>query len=93
MADERDLAAGAAELEKLAAELDGQAYAVTLVIMEGRRPCLGITNRRAEQLTEFIYSDGTDFFWGWAQRIAPVSDLAAAAAAIDRVLRVIGGNR
>ncbi len=97
MADERNLAAGAAELEKLAAELDGQAYAVTLVTVQGRRPCLSITNRQAVQLTEFIYAAPADggewwFWFGWAQRIAPVADLAAAAAAIDRVLRVIGGN-
>ncbi len=93
MANAQDLAAGAAELEKLAAELDGQAYAVALVTGEGRRPCLHITNRRAEQLAEYVYSDGESFWWGWAQQIAPVDDLAAAAAAIDRVLRVLSGNR
>ncbi len=88
MAD-RNLAAGAAELEKLAAELDGQAYAVTLVTTQGR-PHLHITNRQATQLTERIYSDGTAYWWGWAERIADVSDVAAAAAAVSRVLRSIG---
>ena len=93
MADERDLAAGAADLEKVANELDGQTYVCTLVTGGGRRPALQVTDRAAMQRAEYIYSDGTDFFWGWAQRIAPVSDLPAAAAAIDRVLKVLGRNR
>jgi hypothetical protein len=93
MTTECDLAAGAAELEKLAAELDGRAYAVSLVTGGGRRPHLHITNRRAPVMTENIYSDGEAFFWGWAERIAPVADLAAAAAAVDRVLKMLGGNR
>jgi len=81
----------AAELEKLAAELGGQTYAVALVTGEGRRPHLHITNRRAMQLTEYVYSDGEHFYW--AERIAPVADLAVAATAIDQVLQLLGGNR
>ena len=86
--------AGMADLEKLASELDGKAYSVTLVTATGRRPCLSITNRKAVQLTEFIYAAPADdgdtwFWWGWAQRIAPVIDLATAAAAVDRVLRTL----
>ncbi len=90
---------GAAELEKLAAELDGRVYAVTLVTSAGRRPCLSITNRQATQLTEYIYAAPADdgawwYWWGWAQRIVPVADLTGAVAAIDRVLRILsGGNR
>jgi hypothetical protein len=89
---------GAAELEKLAAELDGKTYAVTLETAAGRRPCLSITNRHATQLTEFIYAaPGGDgewwFWWGWAERIVPVADPAGAAAAVDRVLQILGGNR
>ncbi len=93
MVNTHDLAAGAAELEQLAGQLDGKAYAVTLITGNGRRPRLHISNRDACQLAEYVYSDGTDFFWGWAQRIAPVAELSAAAAAIDRVLKVLGGNR
>jgi hypothetical protein len=86
---------GTAELEKLAAELDGKTYAVTLLTAAGRRPCLSITNRQAVQLTEFIYAAPADdsqmwFWWGWAQRIVPVTNLAGAAAAVDRVLRILG---
>ncbi len=87
--------AGTTDLENLAAELDGQTYAVTLVTAAGRRPCLSITNRQAVQLTEFIYAAPADdreqwFWWSWAQRIAPVTDPSGAAAAVDRVLRIIG---
>ncbi len=93
MADERDLAAGAADLEKLADELDGQVYVTTVVTGGGRRPALQVTDRAAMQRAEYIYSDGESFWWGWAERFAGVGDIAAAAAAVDRVLRVIGGNR
>ena len=97
MADVHD-PGGAAELERLAAEIDSQIYAVTLVRAQGRRPCLSLTNRRLPQATEFIYAapGGDDewwFWWGWAQRICPVADLAGATAAIDRVLQALGGNR
>ena len=90
--------AGTAELEKLAGELDGKAYVITLETAAGRRPCLSIANRRTMQRTEFIYAAPADdqawwFWWGWAQRIAPVADLTAAAVAVDRVLRVLGGSR
>jgi hypothetical protein len=89
----QDLAAGAAELEQLAGQLDGQTYAVALLSGDGKRPRLHISNRRAGQLAEYVYSDGESFYWGWAQVIAPITDLAAAAAAIDRVLRTLSGNR
>jgi len=88
MADAQNLAAGAAELEKLAAELDGQAYAVSLITGDGRRPHLHVTNRRATVLTENIYAADGWFWWGWAERIAAVENLAAAAADIARVLRI-----
>ena len=96
MADKQE-PGGVAELEKLAAGLDGTTYAVTLVIAEGRRPCLSVTNRHAAVLTELIYAapDGTGewfFWWGWADRIAQVEDLAAATAVVDRVLRTLGGR-
>jgi hypothetical protein len=91
--EQRDAAAGEAELEKLAAELDGQAYAVSLVTGGGRRPHLVITNRKALQLTENIYCAEGWFWWSWAERIAAVENLAAAAAAVDRVLRTLGAGR
>jgi hypothetical protein len=90
-----DVDVGVVELKRLAAELDGQAYVVTLVTAAGRRPCLSITNRRAVRLTEYIYAAPADdgepwFWWGWAQRIVPVTDLTGAAAAVGRVLAIMG---
>jgi hypothetical protein len=80
-----------ADLEKLAAGLDGQAYAVSLVTSAGRRPHLHVTNRNATQLTENIYCDGQWCLWSWAERIAPVSELTAAVESVARVLRALGG--
>ncbi len=91
-APEQEDAGGVAELVKLAAELDGQAYAVTL--MSGHdRPHLHIANRRAPVLSERVYCEGEWFWWPWAERIADVTDLAGAVAAVDRVLQLFGGNR
>jgi hypothetical protein len=80
---------GVTDLEKLAAELDGQAYAVSLITGGGRRPHLVITNRKLLQLTENIYCAEGWFWWSWAERIAAVSNLAAAVADIARVLRIV----
>src|SRR5260370_37050702 len=76
MVDERDLAAGAAELEQLADQFDGQTYAVALVTGGGRGPGLPITNRRAGQLPGDVYSDGGSFWSGWAGRVGPGAALA-----------------
>jgi hypothetical protein len=80
---------GTADLEKLAAELDSKIYSVSLVTSAGRRPHLHITNRAATVLTENIYTAEGWFWWGWAERIAQVENLAAAAKDIARVLRVV----
>ena len=84
---------GEAALERLAAELDGRTYAVSLVTSAGRRPHLHVTNRNAVVLTENIYVADGHFWWGWAERIAAVEDLAAAAREIARVLRVVNARR
>ena len=59
---EQDLAAAAAGLEKLADQLDGQAYAITMTTGHGR-PHLHITNRHAPVLSERVYCDGQTFWW------------------------------
>ncbi len=77
------------DLEKLAAELDGQVYEVRLVTSQGRRPYLHVRNRHAGVLTENIYC-GDGFYWfGWAERIAPVAEVATAAQIIMRVLQAL----
>jgi len=80
----------AADLERLAAGLDDKAYAVSLVTGQGRRPHLHITNRNATVLSENIYVGDDWYWWGWAERIAPVSELTAAVESVARVLRVLG---
>jgi len=82
------------DLEKLAAELNGKDYKVTLFTAEGRRPCLQVANRRATVLNELIYAGPADdeawwFWFGWAERITPVADIAAAARNIEQVLRAV----
>jgi hypothetical protein len=83
----------AGELERLAAGLDSKTYVVCLVRSAGRRPHLHITNRDAAVLTENIYAADGWFWWGWAERIAPVDDLATAVAAIAQVLRAVDARR
>jgi hypothetical protein len=82
-----------ADLEKLAAELDGEQYAVNLVAPVNGRPHLRIANRAAAQLTENVYCDGDFYWWGWAERIGPVADVAAVAGIIARVLRAVDAAR
>ncbi len=74
------------DLERLAAELGGERYAATLVTSPGRRPRLHVTNRAAVQVTEDIYAGDGRFWWGWAEPIGPVADVAAAAGKVRRVL-------
>lgn len=81
--------AGMAELEKLAAELDGLTYAARLVTPQGRRPYLHVRNRAAGVLTENVYAGDGFFWWGWAERIASVAEVATAAQIIRRVLRAL----
>ncbi len=82
-----------ADLERLAAEVNGGDYETRLVASQGRRPYLHVRNRHAGVLTENIYC-GDGFFWfGWAERIAAVTDVASAAEIIMRVLRAVGSGR
>ncbi|HKB30150.1 MAG TPA: hypothetical protein VKD26_04865 [Streptosporangiaceae bacterium] len=88
MAEWQDL--GERDLEKLAAEVNGGDYEARLVASQGGRPYLHIRNRHAGVLTENIYC-GDGFYWfGWAERVAPVHDVTAAAEIIRRVLRGVG---
>jgi len=79
-----------AGLEKLAAELNSGDYEARLVAPQGRRPYLHVRNRRASVLTENVYSGDGWFWFGWAERIAPVLDVTVAAEKIMRVLRALG---
>jgi hypothetical protein len=84
---------GVADLEKLAAEVNGGDYEARLVAPQGRRPHLYVRNRRAGVLKENIYC-GDGFYWfGWAEPIAPVADVAEAARIVTRVLRAVDAGR
>lgn len=72
-------------LERLAAQLDPGVLAAKVLNGNGW-PSLKVTSRHASQLTEHIYAGSGWFWWSWAERLAPVGDLAAAAAKITRVL-------
>jgi len=82
---------GIAELEKLAAEINGGDYQAQVVTPHGRRPHVRVGNRRAGVLTENIYAGDGYYWWGWGERICPATDLQAAALAVTRVLRSVTG--
>ncbi len=73
-------------LEKLAAELGGRGFDTRLHAPEGGVPSLAVTSARASRLTETIMTGQGSFWWSWAERIAPVADVGAAADAVARVL-------
>ncbi len=77
-------------LEKLAAELNGPAYEAHVVTGQGRQPFLHVRNRHATVLSEDIYAANGWFWFGWAERIARLPDVAAAAQRVAHVLRALG---
>jgi hypothetical protein len=77
-------------LEALAADLDGRGFA-TRILEDSGYPCVNVVNRTATQLCENVYAapagDGSLWlWWSWAERLAPIDDIAAAALKIERVL-------
>jgi hypothetical protein len=65
-----------------------------LTAHEGRVPSLTVTNPKAAALTENVMAGDGSLWWSWAERIAAVTDVAAAADAITRVLAAgPGGGR
>jgi hypothetical protein len=73
-------------IEKLAVMLRARGYETRLLAPAGRLPSLAVTNPWATALSETIMVEGQWFWWSWAERIAEVGDLPAAAASIHRVL-------
>lgn len=72
-------------LEALARALDPRDFATTLTTGLGRAPRLTVTSRHAVIGDDVYTADGW-FWWGWAEPIAPITDVAAAAAKVTRVL-------
>ena len=73
-------------LEKLAAELAARGFETRLATPEGRVPSLSVTNPQATALNEHVVAGDGWLWWSWAERIAAVADVGAAADAITRVL-------
>ena len=74
-------------LERLAAELNGTNLEAQLVTGQGRHPFLHVQNRHASVLSEDIYAAHGWFWFGWAERIAPLPEITTAAQRVARVLR------
>ncbi len=83
--DKRDLAAGMAELERLAAELQARGHRAHLITPAGKRPYLHTANPGV--LSENVAYEAGWYWWPWAERLAPATDVPAAADKITRVLR------
>jgi len=85
-APERDTAVTA--LERLAAELNPTEFVTMLVAGDNQVPYLDV-GTRSPQLSETIYVQDGCFWWSWAERLAPITDVPTAAAKIAAVLRLI----
>jgi len=77
-------------LEKLAAELAARGYRTPALSARGRPPSLTVANPAVPMLTETVMIEGGWYWWPWADRIAPLGDVTAAADRIVRVLRAEG---
>lgn len=79
-----------AALERLAAALPGEVYATTLTCGQGWPPHLAVAHREL-RLTEGIYAQDGWYWWGWAERIAPITDPDTAARKVTSRLRAAPG--
>jgi hypothetical protein len=77
-----------ADLEKLAAELGARGFETTITPDE-RLPYLTARNPDASALSEIILAHQGFYWWSWAERIGPVSDIAAVASRIAHVLATV----
>jgi hypothetical protein len=78
-------------LEELAAELARRGLHAKLTTPSGRIPGLHVVNPALPRLAEDVYVGRTQdgswwYWWPWAERIAPGSETAVAAALIAKVL-------
>lgn len=80
---DKDALAG---LEKLAVELGTRGYQTRVEAPPDRVVSLVVVNPQTRNLTEYIAASDGSFWWSWAERIAPWTDVGGAAQAIDRVL-------
>jgi hypothetical protein len=78
-----------ADLERLAAELGARGVATTIITPDGRPAYLTAQNPDASAMSETIFADRGFYWWSWAERIGPASDVAAAASRIAYVLAAV----
>lgn len=90
-ADQVDAARNAAEqFEALAEDMQKRGFA-TDVMQSGSHTGLSVVNQAVPQLSETVYVAPADdgswwFWWSWADRLAPIEDVDAAAFKIAYVL-------
>lgn len=80
-----------AQVEALAGELSRRGFATTVTTSGAQRhPSVRVANKKVTRLWEDIYAAPADgewfFWWSWADRIGPITDLETAAQAIAYVL-------
>lgn len=81
-----------AHLDELGRALTAAGY-LTMIVTDGSRSRLEVLNRTSpgrygSVLCELDGNGDHWFWWSWADRIAPATDLARAAAVVDGLLRV-----
>jgi len=75
-----------ADLEKLAVELAVRGFPTTITTPDGRPSYLTAQNPDTSALSVMILADQGFYWWSWAERIGPASDVASAARRIAHVL-------
>ncbi len=93
-----DATAAIAVLEDLGTRLGAEGWQVRLHAPPGRRPMLYVCNPGVIMLSELVTADRDSdgqwwFWWSWAERISPASQLDRAATVISRVLAAGHGER
>lgn len=76
-------------LETLAGELSRRGYDAKLIAPQGREPWLAVRNPSLPMLAETVLAHAEWFWWPWADRIGPATDVAATA---DRIVRVLAST-
>lgn len=79
-----------ARFKELGALLGDRGYQAQLIATQGRRPRLQVRNPDVPMLAEDVYAESGWFWYAFAERIAPDSEPAAAAAKIAHVLHSVG---
>lgn len=80
------------ELERLSDLLRVKGFKTDLITPPNKRPYLHVRNPRAGALAENIVVAAGWYWYSWAERIAPINEVASAAEQISTVLRTADGD-